>query len=205
MGKKSSRWVPLRFWHWFAKAGSALATSRATTIVLISVGLGLIPGALGQQSRLDVLTGGSLSPGFDVGVNSSEGKTAWLKNKGEDLKMSYPRGQSWGAVFVTVGKPTEPPRPFRDLSAFSILAIEMKGRSGREQLEIGIKTNAQADDGSETKVAVILTSHWKTYYFRLDSFDGADPSRLYVVTEFVFSGPAGEKVFARNIRYSTSP
>src|ERR1035438_5931546 len=39
---------------------------------------------------------------------------AWLKSEGEHLKMSYSPDQSWGAVFITAGKPKQPPRPFRD-------------------------------------------------------------------------------------------
>ena len=161
--------------------------------------------AFGQQPRKDVLIGASLKPGFDMGVNSSGNNTSWLKSEGDHLKMSYPPGQSWGAVFITVGKPKQPPRPFLDLSAYNMITIELKGAVGGEQLEIGIKTNTQADDGSETKVPVTLTADWRPYQFRLDRFDGTDPHTLYVVTEFVFSGPDATTVLARNISYSSMP
>src|ERR1039457_6398131 len=70
--------------------------------------------ALAQDGSRDVLVGSSLTSGFDMGVNSSGGKTDWLKRDfGQNcLKMSYPYGQSWGAVLVTVGMPKEPPRPY---------------------------------------------------------------------------------------------
>ena len=180
-------------------------SSRATKLRWLPVCAAFVGLAFGQQPRKAVLIGGKLTPGFDMGVNSSENRTDWLKNAGEYLKMSYPPGQSWGAVFITVGRSKKPPRPFRDLSAYNMVTIEMKGGVGGELLEIGIKTNIQADDGSETKVPVRLTSDWKPYQFRLDKFDGTDPDKLYVVAEFVFSGSDAATVFARNISYSSVP
>jgi len=176
------------------------ANSRWLPLCAVLVGV-----AFGQQPRTNVLIGAKLTPGFNMGVNSSEGKTDWLKSEGEQLKMLYPHDQSWGAVFITVGTPKQPPRPFRDLSAYNILTIEMKGGVGGERLGIGIKTNTQPDDGSETKVPVTLTSDWKPYQFRLDRFEGADLDKLYVVAEFVFSGSDAVTVFARNISYSNAP
>ena len=139
-----------------------------------------------------------------MGVNSSENKTNWVKSEDGQMRMAYPPDQSWGAVFITVGKPKQPPRPFRDFSAYSTLTIEMKGGVGGEELEIGLKTNAQPDDGSETKLPVKLTSDWKQYRFPVARFDGADPDKLYVVTEFVFSGGAAATVFVRNISFSNA-
>ena len=55
--------------------------------------------------------------------------------------MSYPAGASWGAVFITIGKPKDPPRPSQDLAAFDTLLVEMKGESGGEELDIGLKTS----------------------------------------------------------------
>jgi hypothetical protein len=178
-------------------------TSVAAKSKWVPVCAAIVGVAFGQQPRKDVLVGAKLTPGFDMGVNTSENKTSWVKNEGEHLKMSYPADQSWGAVFITVGKPKQPPRPFRDLSSYNMMTIEMKGGVGGEQLEIGIKTNIQPDDGAETKVPVKLTSDWKPYQFRLDRFEGADPDKLYVVAEFVFSGSDPVTVLARNVSYSS--
>jgi len=149
----------------------------------------------------DILTGSKLSPGFDMGVNSSEGRANWLKGDNGQLRLSYPLGQSWGAVFITVGKPKQPPRPFKDFSAFESLIIDIRGESGGEQLEIGIKTNDMPDDGSETKIPIRITSQWQTYTFKLDKFSGIDLKKLYVVTEFVFSDNHAQTVYVRSIKY----
>jgi hypothetical protein len=153
------------------------------------------------QSR-QVLDVSTLSSGFGIGVNSSGEKTNWLTKEAGDMEMSYPPDQAWGAVFITVGNPKPPPRPSQDFSAFDTLSVEMKGEAGGESLQIGLKTNAQPDNGSETKLPLRLTSEWKTYKFPLRDFTGTDPRRLYVVAEFVFSGAAAETVYFRNVRYS---
>jgi len=153
----------------------------------------------------DVLVGSKLSSGFDMGVNSSEGRTDWLERDTDQghFKMSYPSGQSWGAVFITVGKPKVPPRPSRDFSAYQTLSIEMKGGSGTKVVDIGIKTNTQPDDGSETKVTLKLDPDWKTYEIPLNKFVGTDSRNLYVVTEFVFADSEAQTLYVRNIRYLT--
>jgi len=155
----------------------------------------------GAQTR-QVLAGSKLSPGFDMGVNSSGGNTHWLTNEGQDMKMSYPAGASWGAVFITIGKPKDPPRPSQDFAAFDTLLVEMKGESGGEQLDIGLKTSDQPDDGSETKLPLRLTSEWHTYTFPLKKFSGTDLRKLYVVAEFVFSGANPQTAYLRNVQYS---
>ena len=157
--------------------------------------------AVASGQTADILVGAQLSPGLDMGVNSSGGKTDWLSNDGSHMTMSYPAGQSWGAVFITVGKPTAPPRPSRDMSEYDTLSVEMKGASGGEQIEIGVKTNTQPDDGSETKVPIKLTSEWHTYTFALNQFIGVDLKSVYVMIEFVFSGADSQEVQVRNVRY----
>lgn len=148
-----------------------------------------------------VLTGSKLSSGFDMGLNTSNEKTNWLINEDGFMSMSYPSGQSWGAVFITVGKPKDPPRPYKNFSAFNTLTVEMKGAHGGEQLEIGIKSNEQPDDGSEKKIQVQLTSEWQPFSFPLNKFNGVDLNKVYVPIEFVFSGPKEQKVYFRNVKY----
>ena len=77
----------------------------------------------------------------------------------------------------------------------------MKGESGGELIEIGVKSNIQLDEGEETKVTIKLTPAWKTYTFPLDRFEGADLKHLYVVTELVYNGETPQTVYFRNINY----
>lgn len=144
---------------------------------------------------------GSLEPGYDMGVDSSGGLTDWVTVSGKEICMAYPSGQAWGAVFITIGKPTNPPRPSQDLSEYKKLSIELRGADGGESILVGIKDNTQPNDGSETKYHVTnLTTGWTTVEIPLMEFTGADLKRLYVVTEFVFEN-ISETVCVRNIRY----
>jgi uncharacterized protein (TIGR03437 family) len=154
----------------------------------------------------DVLVGTTLSPGFDMGVSSSGIVTNWLVDERTHFRMSYPAGQSWGAVFVTVGAPVSSfPRRSMDFSACQTLLIEMRGEKGGEEVDIGVKDNTQPDNGTETKLRVSLSANWRIYAFPLSKFVRADLKNLYVVTEFVFDGTAAETVFFRLIRYTTQP
>jgi hypothetical protein len=149
-----------------------------------------------------VMVGSTLQSGFDMGVNSSEGKTDWVTNMDGYFSLAYPNDQAWGALFITVGKPRNPPRPFMDLSSYKTLKLEMKGQNGGELVSIGVKTNTQPDDGTETKMPLRVSKDWETYQFDLVSFERADPKRLYIVTEVVFDGVVGKTVMLQNISFS---
>jgi hypothetical protein len=126
----------------------------------------------------------------------------WLIDNGDSMEMAYPSGQEWGAVFITVGVPVDTSRPWKDFSHFSQLSVDLKGESGGESVAIGIKDADDEDTGQETKISINnLTNEWKTYEFRLQDFTTAHLNKLYVVTEFVFSGNTAETVYFRNVRY----
>ncbi len=147
--------------------------------------------------------GATLSPGYDMGVNTSRGRTNWVADMNGYMCMFYPAGQSWGAVFITVGRPTNFDRPGRDLSSYQTLSLELQGAVGGEQVWIGLKDNTDLDTGRETKIPVSgLAPEWQTFTFPLSSFGTASLGRLYVVTEFVFEpGTSAEIVCFRNIQY----
>ncbi len=153
------------------------------------------------QEFRDIMIGSSLVENFDMGVNSGKNRTDWLSESGGFFEASYPSEQSWGAIFVTVGTPINPPRPSVDLSSYDAVSIDMKGLNGREVVWIGIKTKDQRDKGRETKIRTVLTENWSSYEFDLETFKGANPEILYVVTEIVFDGQVAQTMFFRNIRY----
>ena len=150
-----------------------------------------------------IYVGATLSPGYDMGVDTSRRHTNWVADMNGYMCMFYPVGQSWGAVFITVGRPTNFDRPGRDLSSYQTLSLELQGAVGGEQVWIGLKDNTDPDNGRETKIlASGLTTEWQTFTFPLSSFHTARLDRLYVVTEFVFeSGTPAEIVCFRNIQY----
>jgi hypothetical protein len=163
-------------------------------------GLTSIPAS--PSAGLSIYAGEKLSASYDMGQDSSAGPQPWVTDMKGYMKMSYPSGLDWGALFITVGKPRNPPRPGRDFSAYKTLSVDLKGEKGGELVNIGIKDNTNPDDGSEVRITVQVTSDWKTYALPLSQFTTADLTRLYVVAEFVFEpGWPPETVYFRNIRY----
>lgn len=152
-----------------------------------------------------ILVNGSLVEGFGMGVDDALQSRNWVSQTSESLKIAYPGGLDWGAVFITVGKdPVPPPRPSKDVSSYTQLEIEMKGASGGECVKIGMKDSNDADDGTETQLAVQLTADWKTYPFNLSEFATCQLSQVYVVTEFVFPCPGqnqAQTIDVRTIRF----
>ncbi len=137
-----------------------------------------------------------------MGVDSSGRKQDWVKSSDGVVCMSYPAGEQWGAVFITVGPPVDGPRPWKDYTNFNRISVDLKGKAGGELLSIGIKDAQDADDGSETKVKIPnIPQEWKTYTCDLTRFKTADRGQLYVVLEFVFDDTQ-ETVYFRNIKYS---
>jgi uncharacterized protein (TIGR03437 family) len=89
------------------------------------------------------------------------------------------------------------------MSAYSSLLVEVRGDSG-QTLQIGIKDNTQPDDGTETKLTILLTSDWRTYAIPLNKFTNANLSELYVLTEFVWQPNSPTTAWVRNIQYSSA-
>lgn len=145
---------------------------------------------------------GGLDEGFGMGVDTSGNQTNWVTPSQDGGQcMAYPAGQSWGAVFITVGDPGSGIHPKQDFSSYGSLSVELKGGNGDETVQVGLKTDTDPDDGSETKYSVSgLTTEWKTFVIPLDEFNPIDLSSLYVVTEFVF-GTTPETVCFRNIQF----
>ena len=136
---------------------------------------------------LVILSRGQLKNGYDLGIDSSEHVTAWASVIGDAIQFSYPSGQSWGVAFVTVGKPaTIDRRQTKDFSPYDTLEIEMRGKLGGEWFFVGIKDRLDADDGSETKQQLQLTTDWKAYRFALSEFITANLSEMYIPVEIVF-------------------
>jgi exo-beta-1,3-glucanase (GH17 family) len=162
----------------------------------------------GSRRQRDIFVEGQLSTYYDIGVDTSGQMRDWLTTPDESLKMSYPRGQDWGAVFITVGQPVPMPRPWKDFSEFTTLSLELKGEDGGEVVEVGIKDATAPDDGSERKVMITgLTTEYQQFNISLSRFASSrfvvpeDLRRLYVAVEFVFSGTTPQTVYARDIRY----
>lgn len=139
------------------------------------------------QDNPIVLSNGKLGSGLDMLVATSEDKTNWVSFTEKAICMSYPSGQEWGAVLITIGKPTNAFRPSKSFSKYKKLVVELKGEKGGETVLIGLKDKNDPDDGSEDRTRLNLSNNWQAYEIDLQSnFGNTDLQNLSVVTEFVF-------------------
>ena len=179
-----------------------IAISTLATLGILGTNIG----ATFAQTALVIYNAktGNLAQNYDIGVDTSNQRRKWLEKKSDNsMCMTYPPGQSWGAVFIVYGglKPLGD-RSGIDLSNYKTLAIQMKGQNGGEEVNIGLKDKKDPDNGSETKITQTLTSEYKTYTFPLSDFSTADLKNLYVVTEFVFEpGTPSQTVCFRNVEF----
>lgn len=170
-----------------------------------------ILGTVQNPSTGDIFANCKLTAGYGLGLNTDQMRTDWLSccnaNCPDCCRMALPSGQNWGAVFITIGNPRQPPRPAADFSGFTHLEMELRGDQDGQFIQVGIKDACDADDGTETKLLVgPLSTTWTTYQFELSRFTGADLTRLYVLTEFVFDlkqtePEAPQTTFFRNVRF----
>jgi len=192
-------------WSW----GMALFTLVSISLTIV-VGWGVLTQGLmmiGDEPGLAdllVLSSRAISPGFDIGVNSSANRTDWLSNgPGGVWSMRYPGNQAWGAVFLTVGSAHTTPRPGIDLSSYQSLVLEMRGDS-EGTIEVGIKDSTQPDDGKGVRLPLQISAEWRTYEIPLTSFAGADLRKIHVLTEWIFNGPQAKTIEVRSVRFTKS-
>ncbi len=153
---------------------------------------------------LNIYIGKTLRNGLNMGIDSSEHSYQWVQNLNGQMKASYPAGQDWGTVFITVGNLAPPgSRESMDLSQYRYLSVEMRSELENQTVFIGLKDKNQPDDGSETLLPASLASEWKTFIFDLPDFTGADLREIYIPIEFVFRGNNNsvETIYFRNIQY----
>lgn len=164
-------------------------------------GVGAVADDDDAENEALIFSEGKLTKGLDMGVDTSGSRHKWVTIEDEVMTIAYPSDQTWGAVFMTVGPPTDVDRPTRDYSDYSKLVIEMRGDEGGEIVDIGVKDDTDPDTGTETKIPTRLTGEWKSYEFEIQKFKTADLARLYVVTEFVFEDDRSSTIEVRSVKY----
>lgn len=149
-----------------------------------------------------VYMGKEMSSGYDIGVTTNNNVLGWLHDSNGYMKMEYPQSQLWGAVYMTVGKVKDlPNKPVVDLSAFKLLTFELKSNGDSLTILVGMKDKEDPDDGTETKIPVIVTGEWKKYELPLTDFKTLDLKSVYMLTEFVFNGDTAQTAYFRNIEF----
>ena len=169
-----------------------------------------------------------LAEGLRLYATTDKGRTDWIKGGGwkppcSALRLKYPPGQAWGAVWVAVGEtlPNCKARDTRNYLSYNYLEIKIRGTrvGGGEIVSVGVKRKCDPDDGGEPMEDLVMgsqgrfrsdgTPDWETYRIPVSKFIGTrypynNPNRmakLHVVCEFVFEGPTAQEVRVKSIQY----
>lgn len=125
-----------------------------------------------------------------------------LQMRDEELRVDYPGGQDWVAVYWSCANVAEEQRPHMDFSRFTKLQLELKGDRGGEKLLVHVKDADYPDDQSPISVELTLASDWQSYEIDLAEFKPNDLSRLHVVLGFLIYPAEHPLAFSvRNARY----
>ena len=117
------------------------------------------------------------------------------------VSIEYPSNQyAWSSFYFTVdalyGRANE-----IDFFTYSKVFIKMRGEKGGEQFEIAMKDVNDSPDGSETKLKITLTIHWKFFEIDTRQFSTANMRNSMVPLEFVFKGAIGMKIHLRSVQF----
>ncbi|MCO6475963.1 MAG: hypothetical protein J5I94_05040 [Phaeodactylibacter sp.] len=143
-----------------------------------------------------------LSPGFDIGVTSSEKQYDWLEVKNGYLKMAYPAGQEFGSVFIVAGA-VALERVTEDFSGYKGMALELKAEKAGSHIALEIEDLNQ--NYVYPQFAMEIPEEWASYSFPVYTFgEVVDLRRIRAPVKFVFRGEEPSTIYARNIRYLKS-
>ena len=148
-----------------------------------------------------VIYEGSLTPGFDIGVEDSKEERNWLTDRDGFFQMSYPgyeEPNGFGYVFIVAGNVTLE-MVNENFSHFNSLSCDLKGDLGGEDVMITIEEMKKPS--SIFKYIYGLTTDWKTYNISLSEFSDIDMTKLHSVIKFSFFGACQQTVYFRNIKY----
>ena len=127
------------------------------------------------------------------------------------LQIRYPGNQPGTVVSIAVGEPRSSPPPWKDFSRFHTVSFELRGSRGRENVLVGIKDGADADDHVYNQVLLRdISTQFQTYTIPLSDFASqqlpiADRlKRLHRVLELFFDGAQAQTVYVKNVRYVAS-
>lgn len=157
--------------------------------------------SFGDADIVSLLINGEVPTGFDMKYAASDLFRNYFSKEKDYLIIEYPANSyAWASSYFSVnalyGRVDE-----MDFSTFSKVVIEMKGETGGETFDIGMKDINDPPDGSESKIRIELTDEWKVYEFETSQFVTADMNRIMVPLSFVFEGPIGQKINVRSVQF----
>ncbi len=150
-----------------------------------------------------VFTNGGLNNLFFVmGYSQSNSNDNWRiynNYKIGEFEMHFPKAE-WGVTYFTNRSQAFADKVAKDYSSYKTLQIVAKSSEKSGLAFIVIKDIYDPDDGSETRVPILLTDEWQTFNLPLEAFKTADLTRLHMVAGFLLLKDA-QTIYIKNIEY----
>jgi|GEM_PF-476490 hypothetical protein len=157
--------------------------------------------SFGDADIISLLINGEVPTGFNLNYAASDIFRGYTSKQKNYLVIEYPANSyAWASAYFSIdalyGRVNE-----MNFSTYSKVTIEMRGETGGETFEIGMKDINDPADGTESKIKIKLTDEWKVYEFETNQFLTADMNRIMVPLSFVFEGPIGKKINIRSVQF----
>ncbi|MDD5066657.1 MAG: hypothetical protein PHF84_06380 [bacterium] len=141
--------------------------------------------------------------GLDFMLNTAIGQSGnYAKaSNGYFFYEAYAAHGGWAFVAIYI-KPASGPKGYVNLSQYSRVTYRLKSNStvANGVVKVAAKDDTDAD-GSETTISINgLSTSWKSYTNTVSSFTTLDPTRVFLLLEFVI-GTDAVSLFIDDVKY----
>lgn len=162
----------------------------------------------GSRLNRDILVDGQPAAHYQIVPDSSTPQRVSFAKVKDALKITYPAGQRGAVLSIRIGQSGNAPGPWKGMSDFAAVSVELRGARGRENVLIGIKDSADSDYGTYTRVPLRnIRTDLQTYTIPLSRFAPLQvlsrdaPTQPNLVLQFHFVGPRAQTIYIRTIQY----
>lgn len=146
-----------------------------------------------------VVQNGTISGFYNEGFADIFNLSRWVDSKPNRIEANFPQA-AWSYVYFNIGFDHLQKPLTKDYSGYRSMTLELKGAKGGEEVYINIKDKDDPDDGTESRVPLILTDGWKTYEIPLSKFKTANLKEISVPAG-ILSLEDSKSISIRNIEY----
>lgn len=153
----------------------------------------------GKNGYHFIVQNGTLSMFYEQNSADIINNFNWSYGKPGRLEADFPQA-AWAYLYFHNGYDALQKPLTKDYSVYKSIKLELKGEKGGEKVLINLKDKDDPNDGSESRVPLILTDDWKTYEIPLSEFKTANLEEISVAAG-ILSLEESKTISIRNIEY----
>lgn len=139
--------------------------------------------------------------GFEMNIDNQSHTYDWLFGDDSAVRAGFLPGQSWAAVFITLGPPRDVGQRTQaeDLTACDTLAVGLRAEREGVRVAVGIKDTGDPDEDTPTLYPLTIGTAAQTYLVPLAELQSADLSRVYLPFMLVYTEFEAVMVWIDNV------